>query len=390
MGDKESADLLQQIDRHLDGGNQAWVLGAGISFDAGLPLMGALTFRVRELCQGEPHQALIDAIVDELPVHAHIEHVLSQLGDYSAIAARVSAKNVTIADQVYTLADLQAAHTAVTQNIADTIRWGYIAEDGDNPAVIGQRDSPLAKIEHHAAFVSAIFEKRHAGLWDRRKPVHFFTTNYDTLLEDALSLGRYPHWDGFSGGAVAYRSHQYGKQPKSDGMRAVVVKLHGSIDWVMGKDGEVWRVRDTDKYPEHQGRVLIHPQSTKYVSTQKDPFAAQFDVMRRVIGTMDEFVLGVVGYSFGDEHVNEELERALSASGSKVTLIAFCRENAEMPACLKAWLTAPWGDNVFALTEKAAYWGDRAPVHVRQEGEHDWWKFGGVTSFLRNGGQIDV
>ena len=387
MDNKDAGDLLDQVDRHFDSSNQAWLLGAGISVDAGLPLMGALTVRVRECANGEPHEALLEGLMGELPANAHIEHVLSQLGDYSAIASRVAATSVSIAGQGYSLDKLQEAHTALTQHIAETIRWGYLAQTENEPAVVGTRSDPLAKIDGHAAFVHALFEKRQAGLWDRRKPIHFFTTNYDTLLEDALSLGRYSSWDGFSGGAVAFRNHQYGKVPKPDGMRAMVVKLHGSIDWVLGTEGYIWRVRDTDRYPKHHGRVLIHPQSTKYVSTQKDPFAAQFDIFRRVLGGVDELVLGVVGYSFGDEHVNEELERALSATGSKVTLIAFCRENDGLPECLDKWLAAPWGDHVFALTEKCAYWGGREAVHLRTEGEHDWWTFKGVVAFLNNGGR---
>ncbi|PJL44147.1 SIR2 family protein [Stenotrophomonas maltophilia] len=383
---KGSVDLVEQVDRHFDSSNQAWLLGAGISFDAGLPLMAGLTAQVRSLSQGQPHQGLIDAVVDELPASAHIEHVLSQLGDYSAIAARVATNSVAIGGRDYSLNDLQHAHEAVTNAIAETIRWGYVAANGEVPALVGSRGSSLTKVEHHSAFVRAIFEKRHAGLWDRRRPIHFFTTNYDTLLEDALSLGKYSHWDGFHGGAVAYRSHKYGASPKFEGMRAAVVKLHGSIDWVLGEEGSVWRVRDADTYPAHRGRVLIHPQSTKYVSTQKDPFAAQFDIFRRVLGGPDELVLGVVGYSFGDDHVNEELDRALSAPGGKITLIAFCRENDALPACLRTWLASRHGDSVFVLTEKAIHWGGREPAHVKVQGEHGWWTFNGVTSFLQNGG----
>src|SRR5690606_37731672 len=103
---KGSVDLLEQVDRHFDSSNQAWLLGAGISFDAGLPLMAGLTAQVLSLTQGEPHQALIDAVIDELPASAHIEHVLSQLGDYSAIAARVATNSVGIGGQDYALNDL--------------------------------------------------------------------------------------------------------------------------------------------------------------------------------------------------------------------------------------------------------------------------------------------
>ncbi len=383
---KELEDLLEQVDRHFSGGNQAWLFGAGISANAGLPLMGALTKRVRECAQGQEHETLLETLIKEMPADAHIEHVLSQLGDYTAIAKRVATGEITLAGQSYSLHSLEKAHEAITRDIAETIRWGYVAAREGSAAIVGEPGKPLAEVDEHLAFVRALFEKRQAGLQNRKRPVHFFTTNYDTLLEDALSIGRYPHWDGFSGGAVAFRNHEYGKVPKPDGMRAMLVKLHGSIDWILGTGGNVWRVRDADTYPERNGRVLIHPQSTKYVSTQKDPFAAQFDIFRRVLGGPDELVLGVAGYSFGDEHVNEEIERALAAENSKVTLIAFCRENESLPVCLAEWLGESWGDRVFVLTEKTVYWGGTEPIHVRTEGEHAWWTFNGVTELLKSGG----
>lgn len=47
-----SNDLLQQVDQHLSQANQAWLLGAGISKDAGLPLMKDLTARVFPKAEG--------------------------------------------------------------------------------------------------------------------------------------------------------------------------------------------------------------------------------------------------------------------------------------------------------------------------------------------------
>src|SRR3546814_6152986 len=110
---------------------------------------------------------------------------------------------------------------------------------------------------------------------------------------------------------------------------AKVMKLHGSIDWILGDEGDVWRVRDTDIYPRRNGSVLIYPQSTKYVATQRDPFAAQFSMLRGLLGSSSELVLAVCGYSFGDEHINEELESALSLPWKKATLIAFITVSVE-------------------------------------------------------------
>src|SRR3546814_19985611 len=123
------------------------------------------------------------------------------------------------------------------------------------------------------------------------------------------------------------------------------MKLQCSIDWILGDEVDVWRVRDTDIYPRLNGSVLIYPQSTKYVATQRDPFAAQFSMLRGLLGSSSELVLAVCGYSFGDEHINEELERALSLQWNKATLLAFCKESVGgLQKDLARWRPSSWGD----------------------------------------------
>ena len=350
-----------------------------------------LTAQVFKKAEGQAHAAVLAAMKDELPPLAHIEHMLSQLGDYMAIAKRVVAKTVTFWKASYKLDDLEAAHEAITGDIAEVIRWGYIAAKDGAAENVGSPENPIVSVEHHFNFIKALFEKRQSGLREPKRPVHFFTTNYDTLLEDAIALGRYACWDGFAGGAVAFREHRFGRTVPNDGLRAKVIKLHGSIDWIMGEDGDVWRVRSSDIYPLRKGRVYIHPQSTKYVATQKDPFAAQFSMLRELIGSNSELVFVVCGYSFGDEHINEELERALSLPGNKTTLIAFCWEsNGCLPPDIERWRKSSWGERVYALSQNGLYCGGQGPLLQKEEGEHDWWSFRGVTRFLEDGGMGDL
>ncbi|TWA60822.1 SIR2-like protein [Azospirillum baldaniorum] len=375
-------DCLEQLDRHLASRCVAWLLGAGISFDASIPLMWALTDRVRALMNGGPHAALLDKVWAELPEGAHIEHLLSHLGDYAALAERSRSKTMTIG----TLNDIEQAHRAIVGHIAEIIRWGYRAKSDTQPEEFGQHGRSLVTVAGHSAFVEALFHTQHAGLQERRPAVRLFTTNYDTLLEDALALACVPYWDGFSGGAVAFRTHRFGEAEPDVGHRAHVVKLHGSIDWYLGPDGKVWRVRDGDTYPSREARVLIHPQSTKYVATQRDPFAAQFDLFRRTLARPSDNVLAVCGYSFGDDHINQEIELALERPENKSTLIAFCREGDAMPACLTRWRSQPWKRKLFILTEKGIYAGGEGPYYPsKTTAEHGWWTFKGVTRLLRDG-----
>jgi hypothetical protein len=379
---------LQQLDEFLSRPNQMWLLGAGVSRDAGIPLMYPLTNRVMELAAGSPHKPLLDALLAELPTNTHIEHLLSQLGDYTTLGNRSSSNKVTVGKIEYKVTELEAAHIEILKHISDTVRWGYKSADGANPAVVGSYDSPIVSVAHHVAFVNALVGKRQAGLDNRRSPIRFFTTNYDTLLEDALALGCYSYWDGFSGGAIAFRNYRYGDDEPTTGCRAHVIKLHGSIDWYLGDDGKVWRVRDRDLYPDRAGRVLIYPQATKYIATQRDPFAAQFDVFRRALSNGSDNVLAICGYSFGDDHINHEIEFALSALTSKTTILAFCGEFDVIPPVLEAWRQSPWGKRVYVMTQRGLYAGSVGPLHGRSDGSSlDWWTFGGVTGVLQNGAE---
>lgn len=379
---------LQQLDEFLSRPNQMWLLGAGVSRDAGIPLMYPLTSRVMELAATSPHKPMLDALLGELPADTHIEHLLSHLGDYTTLCNRSSSGQVSIAGVEYKATQLEEAHLEVLTHISETVRWGYRAAESGNPAIVGSHSSPMVSVAHHAAFVKALIGKRQAGLDGRRLPIRFFTTNYDTLIEDALALGCYSYWDGFSGGAVAFRNHRYGDDEPTSGCRAYVIKLHGSIDWHLGDDGKVWRIRDRDLYPGRGRRVLIYPQATKYVATQRDPFSAQFDIFRRALSGGIDNVLAICGYSFGDDHINQEIEFALSAPTSKTTVLAFCGEFEVIPQVLDRWRKSSWGKRVYVMTQRGLYAGAVGPLHGRSDGSSlDWWTFGGVTRVLENGAE---
>lgn len=386
--DLTSSDSLKQLDELLAASNQAWLFGAGISFNAGIPLMGPLTDRVFTLADSNGHpndKRVLDSIKDELPDEIHIEHILSHLGDYRAIAERSEKNEATFGDVTLNLAMLDELHQRVLSWIATTIRWGYTPTVGGVPEKVGTPEEPIVTVSEHQAFVSALFNRSQAGIAERRNAVRLFTTNYDTLIEDALALSGLSYWDGFSGGAVAFRSHRYGDDEPKLGHRAHVVKLHGSIDWHLGDDDHVWRVRDGDSYPNRTARVLIYPQSTKYLATQRDPFAAQFDLFRRSLASREENVLASCGYSFGDEHINQEIELSLQRPENKTTLLVFSQRT---NSTLDRWRNMAWGRRVYVITEDGVYVGSDGPEVPSGPGDkHGWWTFNGVTEMLTNGAE---
>lgn len=381
--DRDDSDVLNQLDNLLNLGNQAWLLGAGTSYDSGIPLMWGLTHRVKSAIDDEKHKEAINTICDDLRDNCHIEHILSHLADCRAITERKKQKIVAFGQHTFTIEDMDKLHQSLLDLIARTVRWGYIAGDGKKKEVVGTYEEPVVVIDNQKQFIESIFLHRQKNITERRSPVRFFTTNYDTLIEDALSLCCVPYWDGFKGGAIAYRSQQYGDPDCLDGSRAQVVKLHGSIDWHLDSTGKIWRIRDNDRYPERTNRVVIYPQATKYIATQRDPFACQFEIFRRTLSSRDENVLAIVGYSFGDEHINQEIKLAMDASGNKTTIIAFVKEKLSIP---EDWLSGAWSKRLYIVCESGVYVGGNPPVaRPSKSKRHDWWMFHQVSKLLKSG-----
>ncbi len=391
--DFESA--VQDVTAHLTSERQVWLFGAGISCQSGIPLMFPLTDLLASHFAQVPEEEanLFLALRAQLPDDAHIEHVLSQLGDLIALADRSKDKSLRVGDHTYELEALKRLHGAIRDQIALVIRKGYVPAQGGAPARIAEDGEDVVHVEHHRRFVRTLYAARDKG-GRQQRPVQFFTLNYDTLLEDALAIERVSCVDGFSGGGMAYwaPSTSYADTGTGGVAKAQICKLHGSVDWHGEEDGSVLRCRDGRAYPPRAGNVLIYPQSTKYVATQRDPFAPLFERFRVALSHSHANVLAVSGYSFGDEHVDLEIEAAMARPDSKTVIVAFSMERdvggvPSLPPRLLDWITnKPWRSRIFVLSNRGLYHG--SPTNLYQGAEAlTWWTFQGLADFLGDGPQ---
>jgi hypothetical protein len=352
------------------------------------PLTDRVKAKISE-ADDEKNVEVYESLKSDLETDAHIEHYLSHLGDLIALAERSKDKYASINGKKYNYKELGKLHSAIVKAIGDTVRYGY-KKNNDGTEDIGRPDNPLVEITSHINFLKALFRTRE-NLKSRSK-ITFFTTNYDTLLEDAMALEQIMVVDGFSGGAMGYwnPNKEFGAEITSSN-QCHLYKLHGSVDWHRNNDVGLVRARYGAKYLSDLSEIMIYPQATKYVETQKDPFASLFTQFRSVLNSNEPNVLIACGYSFGDEHINSEIESALSLSPN-ITLIAFIKEvpndknEIKINKTLDAWLqNSQFGKRVFVAGENGIYNNLLMPFNVDPNKKLSWWKFSGLTEFLKTG-----
>lgn len=364
------ADAVAKLDDLFIQSGRAFLVGAGCSKCAGLPLITELTDSVLDSTKLDDTSKAILTELKKLfvgAVNAHIEDYLSELIDLLAIAERrdergATLKNIEIGKTDYTAEQLRKAVNQIKQAIA---------------VVIEKKVS----IETHRAFVEAVHRPVRVGKASPGQIVDYLVLNYDTAIEDALALERVPYSDGIDGGVTGWWNPQ---TLDRDGLAARVLKLHGSINWceftndpLPRRVGSCLQIKDMDD----DRRILIWPASTKHRETQLDPYAQLLDRARHVMRPSrgSQRVLVICGYSFGDTHINIEVDRALHESAGDLTIVAFTNED-EPTGQLKAW-NEDRGirDQVLIYSNRGFFHGE---FSVKATTDLLWWKFENLTRLL--------
>lgn len=369
LGDKPFSEAVMRLEELLVQSGRAFLLGAGCSKCAGLPLTAELTEKALSSdALDATTKEILAAICGQFEgaADANIEDYLSELIDLLAIAERrdsrgATQKEITLGKASYSAVQLRAA--------ADQIKRG----------IAGIIDSAVS-IETHQHFVQSVHRPLRPGKAASDQAVDYLVLNYDTILEDALALERIPFSDGLDGGVTGWWSPSTFDR---NGLSARVFKLHGSINWCEFPDDPLPRRIGTSLQiaSSTDRRVLIWPASTKYRETQLDPYAQLAERARRVLRPSrgSQCVLVVCGYRFGDTHINLEIDRALRESAGDLTIVVFTSDN-EPRGQLKTWNADP------AVTDQVLIFANRGFFHGEQAFPSTkdllWWKFENITRLL--------
>jgi hypothetical protein len=297
---------------------------------------------------------------------ANIEDYLSELVDLMAIAERrtlrgAASNTATLSAKTYSAQQLKDAAEQIKRAIAELI----------NQAV---------KMEVHWKFIEAVHRPIRPGRNIATRPVDYLVLNYDTLIESALALHKVAYADGMNGGACAWWDSA---TFNGAGIAARVLKLHGSIDWAeIPNDPMPRRIANCCTLPAgHEQSVLIWPASTKYRETQRDPFAQLIELARRILHPEpgSQVVLTISGYSFGDSHINIEIERALRESDGELTIVVFTADEEPAGELKKLHEDKAVTDQVRIYARKGFFHGstiEKSAVDL------PWWKFENIARLL--------
>lgn len=158
-----------------------------------------------------------------------------------------------------------------------------------------------------------------------------FTTNYDLFNETALDYLGLPYANGFSGFvqrrfnpatfrlALAEQLDISNRRWTAVDGFIYLAKLHGSISWTEDDHG-LFPIRESVP-PRGGQRILIYPTPAKQRASLSSPYSDLFREFQMQI-VQEQSILFTLGYSFGDEHINNIIYQALTIPTFRLVIFA--------------------------------------------------------------------
>jgi hypothetical protein len=259
---------------------------------------------------------------------ATAEHALEASGSlFRSVAARLGSQDIHL-----TAGELSTLMAAISRIVVSRCSLTLPALSTNAPS------------GHHALVAKLVARDPTLGR------AHLFTLNYDLLFESAADHLRIRYSTGFTGtvepkfDSSAYALDLYYPGEVTEGRVERfdkffhLYKLHGSIDWRRNSQSEIVRAASQllPQWAEWQGwsrsckleslicdsddAVAILPTESKYLQSIGMPYAHLFRALDAHLKTPQTFFL-ILGYGFGDEHINRIIDEALTNPGLVVLVV---------------------------------------------------------------------
>ncbi len=133
--------------------------------------------------------------------------------------------------------------------------------------------------------------------------------------------------------------------------------MHGSLNFVKDADDKIYI--DNSGSSSSTENLLIYPSMDKYLSSRKAPYISYLDRLRKYLIDKEKIIF-VLGYSFGDDHINEVIVNGLN-NNHRLTVIAFAYDD----------VTFKQGINLLGSHPNFSIYTDKKKHSNRRESEFD-------------------
>lgn len=325
---EEQADKVRrQMSELFDAQNLSFLFGSGCSSmwkdaeEHGIPTMGPLASEFKGWFEGMPNPS---ATV----THQQKAQLLDQVG-IDLTAGEYSNNLERLMDVLLNAERFCAASTKAELN--DRVPLIQEVISGVKKYVLrkcstGMFETNSTVVDLYRRFYQSV-GTRSRGL----RPPWVFTTNYDLFNERALDRNATPYSNGFTGTverffnpsvyrlALAEQLDISSKRWSAVDGFIHLCKLHGSVNWVEHEGAGLFPIIEKNSLDADDDRVMIYPTPSKQNASFGSPYADMFREFQRQV-VQDQSVLVTMGYSFGDEHVNNIIFQGLTIPGFKLVI----------------------------------------------------------------------
>lgn len=243
------------------------VLGSGASVPYGLPSMNDLADKVRD-----------NDVVKKDANYEKFCHLLSSSGLENAIDGSL------LSDESLTNIRI------IIWNEIQQYELAYFEKNNYNP--------PKALVELLEKVIEPSFNK-----------AVVVTTNYDRLSDFAIDFINATCVNGFNGNYLKkyeFPSSAARRERAKTRERVVDIwKVHGSIDWFVNDDGDIFSLPFIQKIPKGFAPLIVPPGREKYNKTHNEPYRGIISEADKAFSNAGSYLC--VGYGFNDDHIQPKL-----------------------------------------------------------------------------------
>lgn len=286
------------------------LLGAGASVDAGIPHASAMIKKIEEALRNENEWRNFKGLYDY--VRSAIFYADGIRGTYANDVTYNIERLVVSLDELAR----REEHPLYPFIGAWNPRLSQVA--GNNFShVTDFKKKILEKLRHEWIeinnYAKAFYFK---GLINFQKefnyPLRVFTLNYDLCVEKVYH-DEYKEFPERGFDQERFWSHELLEEGAQSDKSLYLYKLHGSIDWVRDSNTNKLTYSDsTATIKIDEGELIF---GTTYKLQYVDPFLFLVYQLRRY--SLEAKLILVIGYGFGDEHINGILQQALRGGPEK-------------------------------------------------------------------------